>query len=100
MSSLGKTVIKKVGDKEVICRELTVACAREILASDSAEDLISDALFVDVRLRDLEVLTSLTKAEIEAMFPSDIGVVVAGCKEANPDFFGLLARLSKVQVQA
>lgn len=100
MSGLGKTVVKKFGDKEVICRELTVAGARQLIESESSGDLITEALFEDVRLSDLEVLTSLTKEEIEGMLPSDLAVVVDACKKANPDFFGLLARMAKAHKPA
>ncbi|MDP2244014.1 hypothetical protein [Pseudomonas sp.] len=95
MSDLGKTVVKKFGDKEVICRELTVAGTRKLIESESSGDLITEALFEDVRLGDLEVLTSLTKEDIEGMLPSELAVVVDACKKANPDFFGMLARLAK-----
>lgn len=97
MSDLGKTVVKKFGDREVICRELTVADARKLIELEPSGDLVLDALFEDVRLGDLEVLTSLTKADMENMLPSELAAVVEACKKANPDFFGLLARLSKVR---
>lgn len=100
MSGLGKTVITKIDDKEVVCRELTVGGVRKLLGEESTYDLISDGLFVDVRLADLEVLTNLTRDEVEAMLPSELAVVVQGCKDANPDFFGLLARLNKARPQA
>lgn len=101
MSGLGKTVIKKLSDdKEVICRELSVGDVRRMLGEQSSYDLISDTLFADVRLADLLIMTSLAKDEIEAMLPSELAVVVEGCKAANPDFFGMLARLSKAHVQA
>lgn len=92
MSGLGKTVVKKLGDKEVICRELTVGSVRQLLATESSYDIVSDGLFEDIRLADFALLTSLTADEIEVMLPSELAVVVEGCKEANPDFFGLLAR--------
>jgi hypothetical protein len=90
----------KIGEKEVVCRELTVAGARQLIEASSAGELVADALFVDVRLGDLEVMTNLKKEEIEDMLPSDLSAVVDGCKKANPDFFGLLARLSKAQKPA
>lgn len=95
MSNIGKSVIKKVGEREVICRELTVSQVRGLMQTIGSGDLISDGLFEELRLVDLTTFTSLTADEIEAMFPSDLAVVVQGCKEANPDFFGLLTRQLK-----
>ncbi|WP_165677466.1 hypothetical protein [Metapseudomonas otitidis] len=95
MSNIGKAVIKKVADREVVCRELTVSQVRGLMQTIGSGDLISDGLFKELRLGDLTVFTSLKAEEIEEMFPSDLAVVVQGCKEANPDFFGLLARQMK-----
>lgn len=100
MSSMGKTVIKKIGAREVVCRELTVAAARLLLQGSAASDVLSDVLFEDVRLGDLLVFTNLTSDEVGEMLPSELIEVVAGCKEANPDFFAMLARLAKVQAEA
>lgn len=95
MSELGSTTLVKVGDKEVICRELTVAGVRQLLGSQGTGDIVSEALFPDIRLSDLPALTNLTTADIDAMRPSDLAQVVEGCKKANPDFFAMLARLRK-----
>lgn len=99
MSELGSTTLVKVGDKEVICRELTVAGVRQLITAPGAGELIKDALFPDLRLGDLPALTNLTEDDIEAMRPSELAQVVAGCKKANPDFFAMLARL-KAQTPA
>lgn len=99
MSELGSTTLVKIGDKEVICRELTVAGVRQLIAAPGSGDLVKDALFQDLRLGDLPALTNLTEADIEAMRPSELAQVVAGCKKANPDFFAMLARL-KAQTPA
>ncbi|WP_341304729.1 hypothetical protein [Pseudomonas sp. TMP25] len=99
MSELGSTTLLKIGDKEVICRELTVAAVRQMITTEGSGELVTDALFPDLRLGDLPALTNLTTADIEAMRPSELAHVVAGCKKANPDFFAMLARL-RVQTQA
>lgn len=96
MNQLGTTHLVKVGDKEVICRELTVAGARALFSSDRSGDMVTDALFKDVRLTDIELMTNLSKDEIDQMLPSHLAEVIEGCKKANPDFFGFLDRLSKV----
>lgn len=95
MSDLGSTILVMVGEKEVICRELTVAGLRQLLARKGAVEIISEALFPDLRLGDLPALTNLTTEDIDAMRPSELAKVVEGCKKANPDFFAMLARLPK-----
>lgn len=93
MSNAGKTVVKEIAGHEVVCRELTVAQVRGLMASNDDTDLLGGALFEGVALADLPVFTSLTKDQIEAMRPSELAEAVAGCKEANPHFFALLDRL-------
>lgn len=100
MSGMGKAVMRKIGDREVVCRELTVAAVRQLLARTTPGDLVSAALFEDVALDDLPVLTSLTREEVDAALPSELETVVEGCKEANPHFFAMLGRLTKAQQQA
>ena len=100
MSDLGSSVLIKAGEKEVICRELTVSGVRKLISTPGAGDLVTDALFTDLRLGDLPALTSLTISEIEEMRPSEVAAVIAGCKKANPDFFALLARLNQAQSKA
>jgi len=95
MSQLGKSVLIKVGKREVICRELTVAGVRQLIQGQPTADLVNEVLFEDVRLADLEVLTDLTMADVDGMLPSDLRTIVDACKEANPDFFAMLARLYK-----
>lgn len=94
MADIGKVVNVRVGDIEVVCRELTVAKLRGVLESQRAGDLLTDFLFVEVPLDQLPVLTNLTLDQIELMEPSAIRLVIEGCKQANPDFFGLLARIA------
>ncbi|MFI8479639.1 hypothetical protein ACIGCM_03620 [Pseudomonas sp. NPDC078700] len=96
MDDLGKSAIVKVAGKEVVCRELDVAGVRRLLETERQADLVLDALFEEIRLGDLPVMTSLTKEEIEHLLPSQLEAVIDGCKKANPNFFGLLARLNKV----
>lgn len=97
MSDLGKTVVKKVGGREVVCRELTVSKVRMLLEQPAAPDLIGEVLFEDLRLIDLPIWTNLSGAEVDEMLPSQIAEVVSGCREANPHFFEMLARLNRPQ---
>lgn len=94
MSGMGKTVVRKLGEKEVVCRELSVAQVRELLARASPIDLVAAALFEEIALDDLPVLTTLTIEEVEAARPSELESIIEGCKEANPHFFAMLARLT------
>lgn len=95
MSELGSTTLVMIGEKEVICRELTVAAVRQLIASQGSGEIVSEALFPEMRLGDLPALTNLTTTDIDAMRPSELAKVVEGCKKANPDFFAMLARLRK-----
>jgi|SRR5690554_36843 len=94
MSGLGKTVIRKIGDKEVICRELTVGQIRQLLASAAPSDLTGAALFEDLALGDLPTMTTLTEDDVANALPSELESIIEGCKEANPHFFAMLARLT------
>ena len=95
MSGIGKSVTLAIGARKVVCSELTVAQVRQLLQREVLGDLVDEALFTDVRLPDLPLFTGLTVEEIDQMLPSEIEEIVAGCKEANPAFFRMLAALSK-----
>ena len=95
MSDIGKVVNKRIGELEVVCRELSVGRLRALLAAAPEMDVVRDFLFEDVRLGDLPVLTNLSIEQVEELPPSALSLVIAGCREANPDFFGMLARLKR-----
>lgn len=97
MSGMGKAVLKRVAERDVICRELTVGQLRGLIASEMSGELVGDFLFEQVRLADLPHMTNLTPEQITELRPSELREVVEACREANPDFFGMLARLSKPQ---
>lgn len=96
MSDIGRVVVKRVGEHEVVCRELTVGQLRGLVAMDTAGELVGDFLFAEVRLSDLTRMTNLSTGQIEGLTPSELRVVVEACKEANPDFFAMLARLASL----
>jgi len=100
MSDIGKSVIKSVGGRKIVCSELSVAQVRQLLQQSQGADLVDEVLLPDVRLPDLPLFTGLTVEEIDQMLPSDLEEVVAGCKEANPTFFRMLALLGKQQLPA
>lgn len=95
MSGIGKSVTLAIGARKVVCSELTVAQVRQLLQQEVSGDLVDEALFTDIRLPDLPLFTELTAEQIDLMLPSELEEVVAGCKEANPAFFRMLAALSK-----
>jgi len=94
MSSIGKTKTIGVGGKEITVRELTVGNVRKLLQTEGTGNLVDEVLF-DIRLSDLPVFTSLNVEEIGEMRPSDLHEVVAACKEVNPHFFAMLAKVTK-----
>lgn len=83
--------------KSIIVREMTVMQVREWMTAlqhqSEQRDLVSEALFADCSLADLQRMTSLTAADIDALRPSQVREVIALCKELNPDFFGLMGLL-------
>ncbi len=99
-SAVGKSVIKKVGGRSVVCSELTVGQVRGLLQQNNGGDLLDELLLEDVRLADLPIFTGLPAEELEQMLPSDLDVLVEGCKEANPSFFRMLAKLASLQKTA
>ncbi|TLX65069.1 hypothetical protein DN820_01790 [Stutzerimonas nosocomialis] len=99
-TAIGRSVIKEVAGRRVVCSELTVAQVRGLLQQGSAGDLVDELLLEDLRLADLPLFTGLVMEELERMLPSDLEVLVAGCKEANPSFFRMLAKLDSLQKPA
>ena len=93
MSEITASVVHKVGGKEVIFRELSVADIRRLMSKELSTDPLGDALFDQIRLFDLPDFTSLTLDQVEALLPSQIKQVIKQCEAQNPDFFAMLARL-------
>jgi hypothetical protein len=92
-----------LSDTPVTVRELTVLQVRNWLSEaeqPKARDVVSEALFSDCSLGDLQRMTSLTAGQIDALRPSQIREVIALCKELNPDFFGLRALLVRAPAAA
>ena len=99
-----------IDDLEVTVRELTVESVRALLLptvwpeeptpEQVAEINLDLGLFEECRLSDLQVMTSLTAAQIRALRPSQIKQVVRACKEMNADFFAMLERQHKLRRSA
>lgn len=97
MSELSSSRVLNLDGREVIVRELTVAGVRQMLMPDTAEDVVGAALFEEVRLVDLQRMTSLSAEDVEALRPSELRQVLDACREMNRDFFAMLARLASIQ---
>lgn len=95
MSDSSTLTARTIGGREVLFRELTVGGARQMFGSAS-DDVFGGLLFQQCSLTDIQQMTSLSAEDIEGMRPSDLREVIKGCQEQNPDFFGMLARLSRV----
>lgn len=99
MSSIGKSAIVVLeGGRKIVCSELTVAQARQFMLSPGT-GVVDDLLFDDVRLSDLPLFTGLADDEISEMVPSELTLIVEGCREANPDFFRMLAKAASIRMQ-
>lgn len=94
MTDLSNSRVLNLDGREIIVRELTVAGVRQMLLPDDSGDVLGAALFEEVRLVDLCLMTSLTGEDIEALRPSQLRQVLEACRELNRDFFAMLARLA------
>lgn len=95
MTEANALTAQTIGGKDIIFKELTVADVRAMSASTRVFDLLNESLFDDMSLADIPLFTSLHASDLEAMVPSDIRKVIDVCKERNPHFFKMLARLSQ-----
>ncbi|UZR30792.1 hypothetical protein [Methylococcus mesophilus] len=88
----------EAGGRKVVVRELTVGEVRAWLKDANAEldrnDLVALALFADITLDDLTRFSDLSRAELDAMLPSELDKVREAAKSLNPHFFGLRERLA------
>lgn len=100
MSEVAGRRLIRIGDVDVVVKEITVADARALLARDGGEqDIFRDNLFTDVSLRDLEMFTNLTEEQIDGMLPSQLRAAADAVIEMNRHFFDLLGRLSKAMAR-
>lgn len=97
--AIGKSVIKTISGRRVVCSELTVGQVRGLLQQTSTGDLVDELLLDEIRLVDIPLFTGLSAQELEEMLPSDLEELVQGCKEANPSFFRMLTKAASPQRQ-
>lgn len=96
MSEVAGRKLIRVGEMDVVIKEITVADARALLNQESeGADMVGDNLFPDFRLRDLTVFTSLSEEQFESMLPSQLREVVDAAAEMNRHFFDLVGRLNR-----
>lgn len=91
---IGRSVIKQTSRGGIACNELTVGQVRGLLQNVTTGDLVDELLLEEVRLVDLPFFTCLKREDLEEMLPSDLELLVEGCKEANPSFFRMLAKVA------
>lgn len=97
MSVTKVTKVVKVGDTEVIVRELTVSDVRAWLVSNTNTkekvDIVDNMLFDDISLEDVKLMSNITDDVIEGLAVSQLRQVVEVCKELNSYFFKLREQL-------
>lgn len=59
-------------------------------------DVVAAFLFPDCTLDEIKRMTDLTDDRINELKPSQVQEVIAVCKELNPHFFAMQARLAPV----
>ena len=91
--TLTKTI--QLPDLMVTVRELTVGEIRAWMkrTADGGYDPVDDTLLQEVSLADLYAMTDLPAGQAENLTPSQLRLVFEGCREVNPDFFGLRDRI-------
>lgn len=95
MAELAGRKIIEVAGHEVTIREITVAQARALLLDQEDPDPFGDALFAEMRLRDLSLFTSLKPAQVESLLPSQVEEVIAACRGMNRAFFAMADRIDR-----
>lgn len=96
IEGLTKTI--DLDGRQVTVRELNVSEVRAWLldaerSEDDIQDIVGESLMDECSLRDLPRMTDLDLDALNHMPPSRIDTVIAACKEINPHFFALRARL-------
>ena len=82
-------------DLVVTVRELTVGEIRAWIkrTAEGGHDPVDDLLLQETSLGDLYAMTDLQPGQAESLTPSQLRLVFDGCREVNPDFFGLRDRI-------
>ncbi|NHR08035.1 hypothetical protein HA052_22860 [Chromobacterium haemolyticum] len=101
-----------IGEHQVTVQELTVSDIRGLLVTslvgqaiaedgDQQADLIMrNALLADLTLDELAAMTNLSPAGLDGFSQSELQQLVDACRDLNPLFFGMRARLAAARQQA
>lgn len=92
----------EVGGRKVQVKELSVGEIRAWLAGlgSSTVDAVDVALFEEMSLGELALMTGLSQQDIEAMTPSELAEVLTTAQEVNARFFGMRARIEEMGKRA
>lgn len=92
----------EVGGRTIQVKELTVGEIRAWLASlgSGTADAVDLALFEEMSVGELALMTGLSRQDIEAMTPSELAELMAVAQELNTRFFGMRARLEEMGKRA
>ncbi|MEO5347691.1 MAG: hypothetical protein H7834_15130 [Magnetococcus sp. YQC-9] len=85
----------------ITVRELPLAELRVWFKSldETWADPITDGLFESASLRDVARMTDLELEAMDVLLPSEIEALLAVCRELNPHFFQLRARLRTAMLE-
>lgn len=101
-----------IGDHVITIRELTVADIRAMLVEsiqqygdvvlipEQADLVLNTMLLPDVRLDELRVMAPMTQDVLDSLSDSELQTLRAQCRELNPLFFGMKARLEQAKDRA
>ena len=91
-------VINLTPDLILTVQELTVAEVRDWISTveNKAEpDLVAELLTDDISLSDLPRFCAITPEQVDSLTQSELTALLATCKELNPHFFALRAKIMR-----
>ncbi|RMC99560.1 hypothetical protein EAY64_07240 [Aquitalea palustris] len=101
-----------IGDHTITIRELTVADIRALLVAsiqqhgdvglipDQADLIMNATLLPDLRLDELRAMAPMAQDMLDSLADSELQTLRDQCRELNPLFFGMKARLEQAKAQA
>jgi hypothetical protein len=101
-----------IGDHTITIRELTVADIRALLVEsmqqhgdvglipEQADLVLNATLLPDLRLDELRAMAPMGPDVLNSLADSELQTLRDKCRELNPLFFGMKARLEQAQAKA
>ena len=92
----------EIAGRKVQFKEITVGEARKLLAEAESEpdvDAIGWLLFDDSSLKQIAAMSDLSQSELEDFTPSQLRELADAVKKANPLFFGMMERATRIASQ-